>query len=206
SFQVTVVNVNAPPTITRISNLTIVANQAGSVEFQVDDDQTPAGQLIVSAVSSSPTLIPNANLILSGSGTKRVLNILPGSGQVGVAKITVTVTDSAGVTQTASFQVTVVQSPVIAVPPSPTGPIGSTVPTGLNLLATPTSSQKTSAPKTVRSKRGRKRPETLGEALPEAGPSQRKASSKRPRTKPKRPGAKGQKGDAGGPGTPEQPR
>ncbi len=59
--------------------------------FQIFDAETPADQLAVNVTSSDETIVPNANLALSGSGTVRTLAINPVG--VGYANILVTVSD-----------------------------------------------------------------------------------------------------------------
>ncbi|MBI2925743.1 MAG: hypothetical protein HYY24_08570 [Verrucomicrobia bacterium] len=98
---------NTPPTISAISNQTIVVGGTVTVSFQVGDVETPAGNLIVSASSSNTALVPNRNLILSGTGANRTLLVTPAAGQSGTTIITLTVVDEAGASASTSFSVTV---------------------------------------------------------------------------------------------------
>ena len=59
----------------------------------VGDAQTPVTSLTLSAASSNTTLVPNANLVKSGTTASRTLTITPTAGQSGTSTITVTVTD-----------------------------------------------------------------------------------------------------------------
>ena len=59
------------------------------IYFRIGDPNVAAGQLTVTATSSDPTVVPNANLILTGSDTSRNLLIAPAG--VGYTSITVTV-------------------------------------------------------------------------------------------------------------------
>ena len=61
----------------------------------------PAG-LTLTGTSSNPTLVPNANLVFSGSGASRTLTITPAANQKGATTITVSASDSTG-TASASF-------------------------------------------------------------------------------------------------------
>lgn len=61
------------------------------VDFTIDDTDTPVGNLTVTATSSNQTVVPAANLNLTGSGATRNLKITPAS--VGYSTITVTVSD-----------------------------------------------------------------------------------------------------------------
>ena len=67
----------------------------------------PASNLTVSVVSSNQALVPNANLVLGGTGAARLLSILPATNQFGLAGITVTVTATNGLFTSASFVLTV---------------------------------------------------------------------------------------------------
>jgi autotransporter-associated beta strand protein len=70
------------------------------IDFTVGDAETAAGSLSLTAVSSTPGVVPNnpANLVLSGSGADRNLKIVPAG--VGYSTITVTVTDAGSSTGT----------------------------------------------------------------------------------------------------------
>jgi hypothetical protein len=106
SFLVTV-NSNTAPTITSITNQTISEdNPTGTLNFTIGDAETPAGSLLLNTSSDNTTLIPNANIVLGGSGTDRTVTITPALNQSGVATITITVDDTELTTQT-TFTVTV---------------------------------------------------------------------------------------------------
>ena len=108
TINVTVSNVNETPTVTTISNQTINEDgSTGALAFTVGDPETAAGSLSVTASSSNPTLIPNGNLVLGGSGANRTITVIPAADQNGgPATITVTVSDGVNSTQT-TFTVTV---------------------------------------------------------------------------------------------------
>jgi predicted extracellular nuclease len=61
------------------------------VSFTVADAETPVASVTVSATSSNAAVVPNANIVLSGSGATRNVKITPIAS--GVAMITVTVSD-----------------------------------------------------------------------------------------------------------------
>ncbi|OQP51926.1 lamin tail domain-containing protein [Niastella populi] len=61
------------------------------VDFTIGDDVTPVGSLIVSVQSSNQTVVPSANLVLTGTGADRNLKITPAA--VGYSNITLTVND-----------------------------------------------------------------------------------------------------------------
>lgn len=107
-FFITSPTGNAPPTISDIANQSTNEDTAtGSLAFTIGDIETAAGSLTVTATSSNTTLVPNANLVLGGSGANRTLTATPAANQSGTATITVTVTDGNGVTATDTFLLTV---------------------------------------------------------------------------------------------------
>lgn len=61
------------------------------IDFTLSDSDTPIGDLTVTVTSSNQAVVPNANLTLSGTGAERNLKIDPAG--VGLANITVTVSD-----------------------------------------------------------------------------------------------------------------
>src|SRR5712671_3197936 len=94
SFALTVSPVNDPPTVSSIPSQTITAGgTTGSIGFTVGDVETAAGSLTVSGSSSNPTLVPNANIVVGGSGASRTVTVTAAAGQSGTATITVTVSD-----------------------------------------------------------------------------------------------------------------
>jgi hypothetical protein len=101
------VAVNGVPTITSITNQIITTNMSvGPLAFVISDPETPAGNLTLSVASSLPTLIPVSNISFGGANSNRTITLTPLSGQSGVADITVTVSDGAGIAST-TFQTTV---------------------------------------------------------------------------------------------------
>ena len=100
--------VNTPPSITAISNLSINEDAStGALGFTVSDSGTGAGSLTVSATSSNTALVPNANIVLGGSGSSRTVTATPAANQFGSATITVSVSDGS-LTTKSSFILTVV--------------------------------------------------------------------------------------------------
>ncbi|HEU4836815.1 MAG TPA: tandem-95 repeat protein [Pyrinomonadaceae bacterium] len=96
------------PSIEDIANQSTNENTVKNVSFNIGDD---TGALItsVTATSSNTTLVPNANLLVSGSsGTgMRNLQITPATNQTGTTTITITVTATNGRTATDTFDLTV---------------------------------------------------------------------------------------------------
>lgn len=107
SFVLTITSINDPPTITDLPNLVINEDEVmGALAFTVGDFETAAGSLTVSAASSNPALIPNANIQFGGSGGNRTVRLLTTTNRSGTATITITVSDGA-VTANDTFVVTV---------------------------------------------------------------------------------------------------
>ncbi|MBE2270859.1 MAG: right-handed parallel beta-helix repeat-containing protein [Anaerolinea sp.] len=115
--------VSTSPTISDLPDQTVMAGTPlAPINFTVNDSQTPAANLVVTAASSNQTLLPDANLIVGGSGGTRTLTVTPVSGQVGSAVVTVTVADGDGLTASDTFTVTIQPLPV-GVPTAPTGTV-----------------------------------------------------------------------------------
>lgn len=101
-------DVNEPPVVSAISNQTITEDTATvTLAFSVNDPETAAGSLVVTATSSNQTLIPDGNISIGGSGSDRTINLLPASNEFGgPATITISVSDGVHTTQS-TFDVTV---------------------------------------------------------------------------------------------------
>lgn len=110
-----------PPTISSIADLSIAQGTSSSaIGFTVNDLETAAASLTVTASSSNPTLLPNtgAALALGGSGASRTITLTPTAGQSGTATVTVTVSDGS-LTASRSFVLTVVASGGATTPGAP---------------------------------------------------------------------------------------
>jgi len=100
---------NTAPTIAAIADQTTATGvaKAVTVTVTVGDGQTAAGSLVVAASSSNIALVPNGNLVVTGSTASRTLTVTPAAGQSGSATITVVVTDGGGLSASDSFVLTV---------------------------------------------------------------------------------------------------
>ncbi|MEI6820733.1 MAG: T9SS type A sorting domain-containing protein [Bacteroidota bacterium] len=78
-----------------IGDLTDPASTSG-IDFIVNDLETSANLLIVTAVSSNQAVVPNANLIITGTGAIRNVKITPTG--VGYSDITISVFDGVNTT------------------------------------------------------------------------------------------------------------
>lgn len=91
---------NAPPLISSITNQHTDEDVIlAGIAFTISDAETAADSLVLTKSSSNTNLVPNANLVLSGTGTNRFLSITPLTNQSGTTTITLVVSDgSAGAT------------------------------------------------------------------------------------------------------------
>src|SRR5438094_8684824 len=72
SFLLTVNPVNDPPTISRIADQSTDEDMpTAAIPFAIGDAETTPGSLTVSGHSSSQELVPDANIVFSGSGANR---------------------------------------------------------------------------------------------------------------------------------------
>ena len=111
TFQVGFWLINQPPVISDIGSISISKNSSSDIiPFAVNDSQTPANQLIVAAFSSNTSLIPNGNIVLGGSGTNRTIRVTPATNQIGMAVISVTVTDGNFASAVDTFLVNVINT------------------------------------------------------------------------------------------------
>jgi hypothetical protein len=117
SFLLTVNSVNDAPVISAIANQTIDEDAAtGAIPFTINDVETPAGSLVVSASSSNPGLIPATGILLAGSDSNWTVALTPALNHVGTATITLSVNDG-DLTSSTSFLLTVDQrnhAPVVS--------------------------------------------------------------------------------------------
>ena len=98
---------NSPPMISDIPDQSTAMNTAtAAIPFSINDTDTPADGLTLTADSSNPTLVPANNILFGGSGSTRTVTVTPAADQTGTAIITVTVSDGA-LSASDSFTLTV---------------------------------------------------------------------------------------------------
>jgi hypothetical protein len=102
---------NTPPLLSSVRSTTISSGGSSlPIRFSVSDAETAHEALLVWAVSSNPSLIPDGNIAFQGSGSNRTLTVTAANG-VGNATITLSVNDGSGNTRSTNFGVSVIARP-----------------------------------------------------------------------------------------------
>ncbi|MEM1026576.1 MAG: DUF1800 family protein [Planctomycetota bacterium] len=97
---------NTAPMITTLSDqATTPGTSTPAQPFAIDDFNTSADALTVTATSDNTSLVPDSNITIMGSGANRTIAVTAAPGQTGTATITVTVSDGVNTTQS-SYAVT----------------------------------------------------------------------------------------------------
>lgn len=111
SFVLSVLPDNTAPTLSNSFTNYHTLNDVAlpTVTFTIGDNENLPEELEVFATSSNPTVIPDANIVLGGTGAERTVTITPASGQIGNAVITISVSDLV-LTTNRSFHVMVIPS------------------------------------------------------------------------------------------------
>src|ERR1043166_5508975 len=101
---------NPPPVMSVLTNQTTRVNQATNQAFTVGDLETPATSLVVTSICNNTALVPNANVVITGtdgSGSNRLVTVTPAPSQVGSATITFFVVEGGTLNAQRSFTLTV---------------------------------------------------------------------------------------------------
>ena len=102
--------ISLPPSISGLTNQTInIDTTSGALPFIVADDQTPASLLVVTGASSNTNLLPNADVLLGGSGSNRTVTLIPAHNQIGTTTISLMVSDGTS-SSTNTFTLSVISS------------------------------------------------------------------------------------------------
>jgi hypothetical protein len=108
TFNVTVNNVNDAPVISTVLDQVTDENLAIAVNFTINDiDSTLTCAGSMSAASTNTTVQPVAGIVFSGTAPNCTATITPGLYQWGTSNLTLTVTDSGGLTHATTFLLTV---------------------------------------------------------------------------------------------------
>ena len=98
---------NNAPSVSMIANQVSDQDTAVAVDFTVDDRESGAGTLMLTAAADGNALFPADGVMLSGSGTTRMLTLNPLEAATGSATITISAADPQGLATTRSFTVSV---------------------------------------------------------------------------------------------------
>jgi hypothetical protein len=98
---------NSAPVISAINDRSADQDTAVSIDFGVDDRESGAGSLTVTAAADGTAVFPADGVVLSGSGTTRTLTLTPLEATTGTATIAVRVADPEGAASTRTFAVAV---------------------------------------------------------------------------------------------------
>ena len=107
TFQVTVLPLDYPPSISNPGPTNTLVNTPVTVPFTVGDVETPANSLTVSAQIATYSVNILANLTFGGTGSNRTVTVEPMPGADGVGVVTLSVTDGNNTTTSTSFPVMV---------------------------------------------------------------------------------------------------
>jgi hypothetical protein len=120
NYQIALDACRSAPSISNVADQSVNEDTStAAIGFIVGDAQTPAASLTVTASSSNTALIPNANLLLGGSGANRNITITPTANLSGTSTITLTVSDG---TETASDSFVLTVNPINDLPSFVIGP------------------------------------------------------------------------------------
>ena len=107
TVYITITPVNDEPYLDRFADIGMYTGNSYEAVFIINDVETVSNVLQVRVQSSNKTLVPDANITVTGSDSARTLTITPARGKTGATTITITVADSDGGTASASFTLTV---------------------------------------------------------------------------------------------------
>ena len=80
--------INTPPVISDIPDQTLCTNnQTDSIDFTINDDENDINEIEVTGFSADPTFVPNSNIVISGTGTNRIVTVTPVANKSGMAII-----------------------------------------------------------------------------------------------------------------------
>ena len=106
-FNLTVQAQNDLPTITGLVGVQTAPNTTSTQTATVGDKESPVANLTLTGSSANTTLVPNSNIVITGSTSSRQVAITPASGQTGSTTITIVVNDGTGGSTAISFSFTV---------------------------------------------------------------------------------------------------
>jgi len=111
-----------PPVFAASAHWYIAANTTSSLPFGVSDNAAYGSQIVVTATSSNPGLVPDVNLMAGQDADSYwMLTVTPTADQTGTTTVTLTATNGAGLSTNITVQLTVVaMTPQVVVVTDPT--------------------------------------------------------------------------------------
>ncbi len=127
------------PTLSTITNKSVNEDASIVVAFTIGDAETLPENLLVSVSSGNLALLPNAGIMLGGSGANRTVTLSPAANanstlNGGPVNVTVSVSDGSNVIQL-SFSLTVVAQPDAPVAVDDSASTASNTPVAVSVLA-----------------------------------------------------------------------
>ncbi len=111
---------NQLPTVSTVTSQTVPRNTpTGSLGFAIDDAETLAGNLSVTAVSTDTAVVANSGISISGTGSTRNVMVTPLANASGVTTIILRATDEDGGFTESAFTLTVNDAPNVTLPTNP---------------------------------------------------------------------------------------
>src|SRR5439155_840504 len=108
SLVLTVEPVNYRHTLSSVADQsTDEDTPTAAIPFSTAAENSPLSLHAALPISFNPGLVPDGNIVLSGSGSNRTVTLIPAANQSGTAKITISVTDADGASASSSFVLTV---------------------------------------------------------------------------------------------------
>jgi len=98
---------NVAPTVSMIGNQVADQDTAVMVDFTIDDRESGAAALTLTAAADGTALFPADGVVLTGSAGTRTLTLTPLEATTGNATITIRATDPQGLATMRSFSVSV---------------------------------------------------------------------------------------------------
>jgi hypothetical protein len=139
TFNITINPVNQPPTLNAIGNISIKENAAsqtialsGISSGAPNEKQT----LTLTAISSSPTLIPNPIVKYTSPNATGTLTFTPVAGAMGTATVTVTANDGGTSNNIIARTFTITVATAVASGPKPAATTTTTKPSSPNVVGT----------------------------------------------------------------------
>ncbi|WP_143961269.1 MBG domain-containing protein [Litoribacter populi] len=105
---------NDSPEYEDLNDFIICANDSISFDLNISDEFPGNNVFTVNISSSNKMLFPDESFKIFGSENERNISLTPSENQFGSADITIEIADSEGATTTKTFQVQVIQYPVIS--------------------------------------------------------------------------------------------